>query len=1047
MKNRSLIALFANHRVAANLVMFLMILAGLWAIQRLNAQFFPDFEIEMVTVRTTWSGAAAGDIQQAITVPIERELKGFAGIERYFSTSSPGLSSIRLEISREADVAEVTDQVRQALTTMTTLPDDAEKPVVEKKERFEAVARVVIAGGESLEELRPLVRRLEQDILSQGIRKVGFTGLPDREMVIAIDSEQLHRQGLTLSQVSAAIQGHSIDLPAGTAGIGTVDRPLRSLEQARLPSEFANLPLLTGGDGDVVRLGDVAGIGYQPAEGQSVLRVKGRPAVEMVLYRTPSDDTLEMAETLQNWLDDVRRELPESIDIAVYDENWSYLSERLQLLLKNGVGGLVLVIAILFLFLNVNVAFWVSVGIPVSFLASLAILELIGGSINLISLFGMIMVLGIIVDDAIIVGENILAHVQQGESPRTAAIAGARRMIAPVTAASLTTVAAFLPLLILDGNIGNILVDIPTVVICVIIASLVECFLILPGHLYHSLGRKTYQPSIRRKKIDDAFARFREQRFRPVVRWSVANRGTTILIALCLFVISLTLVTSGHLRFTFFPSIDGQTMRAAFQFTPGTPKNEVEAFLNELERSLKVAETATGETVVGNIFQLDGEARFSAFNTGRTTGDNFGTLIVDLVSSEQRETTNAELLKQWQKALIKPAGLERFTIAQAKAGPPGKAIEIKLIGNDAEVLKEASLALQNRLSAFSGVNNIEDDLPWGREQIIFALKPEGEAQGHSLREIGQQLRTAIDGQRLQIYHQRYEEVEVHLRLPREEREQLKTIRAFPLVNDNESSSQRLAQRLAQRLDSIVDFSHQRGLDTLNRIDGQLAVQISANVNENSNNANQILAQVEQDFLQELLQRYDLDYDYEGRSAEQRQMMAEMKTGLLIALTLIYIILTWVFSSWSWPLAVMIAIPFGVTGALLGHWLTGTDLTVMSQFGLFGLSGIVVNDSIVLLTFYREQRRRGLPMLEAIEEAACQRLRAVLLTSLTTMGGLLPILFETSLQAQFLVPMATTIVFGLLFGTALILLVVPALLVALEQLKAIVTRRRFELRTQ
>ena len=1026
-----MISLFTTHRVAANLVMFLMILAGLWAIDRLNTQFFPNFDVEVVTVNTTWRGAAADDIQQAITLPIEREIKGLSGIDRYFSTSSPGSSQIRLEIDRAADVAEVTDNVRQALTIMTGLPDDAEEPKVEKVERFESIAKIVVAGGVSLEELRPLVRRLEQDLLSEGIRKVSLLGLPEQELVIEIESEQLHRLGISMDTIKQAVQQRSVDIPAGTAGQGYVDRPLRTLGQAKMPAEFADLPLLKGRGGELVRLGDVTGIALVGAESQPVLRLAGKPAVEMTVYRTSTDDTLASAALLQQWLERIDQQLPDAIDIVVYDQSWQYLNERLELLLKNGVGGLILVVAILFLFLNVNVAFWVTVGIPISFLASLVILELIGGSINIISLFGMIMVLGIIVDDAIVVGEDILAHVQQGSSAKMAAIGGAKRMFAPVVAASLTTVAAFLPLLILDGNIGNMLVDIPIVVICVIIASLVECFLILPGHLYHSFQRKPYQPSATRQKLDAGFARFREQGFRPVARWAVANRGTTILVAFSLFILSLTLVTSGHLRFTFFPTIDGQTMRAAFQFSSGTPNQEVDRFLNELERSLRAAEQASGEKIVQHVFQLDGEARFTMFGGGRSSGDNYGTLVVDLVSSEQRETSNSQLIRLWESELVRPAGLERMAIAQAKAGPPGKAIEVKLIGGDARQLKQAAEEVQDYLATFSGVSDIEDDLPWGREQMIFALKPEARALGFTLQEIGRQLRTAVDGERLQIHHQLYEEVEVRLQLPKIERERLESIRAFPIVAADGNS---------QRLDSLVSFTSQYGLDTLKRVDGQLAVQISADVDETVNNANQIVARLEQELLPDLQQRYGLRYDYEGRSAEQQSMQAEMMMGMLVALALIYIILTWVFSSWTWPLAVMVAIPFGITGALFGHWLTGQDLTVMSQFGLFGLAGIIVNDSIVLLTFYRELKQQGMAQRLAIEEAACRRLRAVLLTSFTTMGGLLPILFETSVQAQFLIPMATTLVFGLLFGTGLILLVVPSLLVALEDLKANLSQR-------
>ncbi|MCY4473083.1 MAG: efflux RND transporter permease subunit [Kistimonas sp.] len=1023
--SHGVLAFFVRHKVAANLVMALMILAGVWSVMHLRTQFFPDFVVDSVIVTTTWSGATADDIQRSVTLPIERELRDVAGIDRIFSSSYPGTSQLDLKISRGADVAEITNKVIQTLDGMTTLPFDAERPRVERMAFEESIARVVVSGGRSLAELRPLVRRLEQDVLNHGVHSVGLRGLPELEMAIEIDSAELHRLGLTLAQVADSIKARSLDLPAGTVGAGSVERSLRSQGQARRPNQFADLPLLVRPDGAVVRLGDVAHIRLQSAENQPLLRFNGRPAVEMTLYRSQTDDTLKSAKVLWNWVEEERSTLPESLDMVVYDENWSYLSGRLQLLLKNGITGLVLVIVVLLIFLNINTAFWVAVGIPVSLLAACSLLYLLGGSINLISLFGLIMVLGIVVDDAIVVGENILSHADQGASPERAAVEGSRRMLPPVLASSLTTMAAFFPLLLLPGDVGAIMADIPLVVICVIAVSLVECFLILPAHLSRSLGRMRGEPGPGRQRMDAAFAHFRDAIFRPFVTVAIARRGSTIVMTLCLLVLATGLLTSGLLRFTFFPTLDGSTLRAAFQMTAGSSPAEVEGFLRELDRSLRVAEKGTGERLIKHVFYLYNEARVEPYAQGTTKGRGNGTLVVDLEPAEKRSTTNVELIAAWKNALVQPPGLEKLVLAQDKAGPPGKAIDMKFTGGDSHVLKGVSEAVQQALSQYEGLSSIEDDMPWGQEQLVFAVSPQGRGLGLSLKDVGQQLRTAIDGQRLQVYHDEYEEVTVRLRLLRQQREQLETISAFPLVTGQQS---------AQPLGNLVDFSVSKGLDSLKRIDSQLAVRVSAEVDDTRTNASRILQELERDVLPGILAGTGVDYGHEGQSADQEEMASNMKQGLVLALVMIYIILTWIFASWSWPLVVMLTIPLGLTGALFGHWVTGQDLTVVSQLGLFGLAGIVVNDSIVLVTFYRDRREEGMGIQEAAVEAACQRLRAVLLTSITTAFGLLPMLFETSPQAKLLIPMATTIVFGLLVGTALILVVVPAMLVALEQFR-------------
>lgn len=1019
--NRGVLALFSHHRVAANLLMCLLILLGCWALKQLNTQFFPSFERDVISISIVWSGASAEDVQTGLSIPVEQALQAVNGIENLYVTSAPGVSSHRLELEQGADLTRMLSEVKQAVDGVRDLPDASEEPVIQAVVRYESVARVLVSGPETLSELRPLVQLLEQELLDQGIRKVSFKGLPDEELQVQIAAAELYALGLSLDQVAARIGGQSIDLPAGTAGRSEGGRQVRSLGQAREVSDFEQLPLAAA-DGRLLRLGDVASIRLQPSDEQATLSYQGKPAVELNLQRTEADDTLEMAGILSAWQADVEPRLPQGVELVVYQERWTYLKDRIDLLLKNGVGGLILVIGALFLFLNVRVAFWVAMGIPVSFLTALAVLWLLGGSINLISLFGLILTLGIIVDDAIVVGENTLARVQQGEGVDRAALSGARKMLAPVLASSLTTIAAFLPLLMLQGNVGNILIDIPTVVICVLIASLVECFLILPGHLNHSL-KKHRTPGQWRQRLDSLFEQFREHRFRRWVRLSLQHSGVTILAAVCLFTLSISLLMSGHLRFTFFPTIDGETVRASVQFANGTPRSDVDAFLDQLEEALYRAQKELDAPFVKTVVQQHRQAQFSDFSGSNTVADEQGALQVELLPSDLRPYNNAAILRAWQAQIEWPLGLEKFSLAQSKAGPPGKALELKLIGSDTNQLKAAALRLQEQLRGYVGVSNVEDDLPFGREQLIYRLTPTGEALGLSLEQVGRQLRAALEGVRVQIFYQEDQEVEVRLSLPDAERDYLSQLEQLPLL---------MPDGRTVLFENAVRFEYRPGIDRLQRVDRQQAVVVNADVDEAVGNANAIMSELWQEFLPQLEQRYGLKVALEGRSQEQQEMLADLRWGLVLALGLIYLILAWVFSSYSWPLVVMLVIPLGITGALLGHWFTGQGLTIMSLFGLFGLSGIVINDSIVLISFYQGLRKQGEALQKAIENAVCQRLRAVLLTSITTVCGLLPILFETSLQAQFLIPMATAIVFGLLFATVLILFVVPALLLILER---------------
>lgn len=1022
---KNLIATFASHRVAANLLMLLMVLAGAWGLKKLNTQFFPNFELDVITVQVIWSGAAAEDIETSVILPIEEELKSLTGIDSIYSTALQSSASIRLEVDEDGDVDYLLDEVKQKVDNVRgELPSDIEEPLVQRIIRYEQIASLIVSSENgSLEELRPLVQRFELELLQRGINKIDFTGLPDKQISIEMPAARLHELDMTMAQVAANIRQRSLDLPAGTAAKGDGSRQIRSLNQQRDVEGYRQLPVMTDAQGRQVLLGDIADVSLKTKDSEVLLNYKGKPAVMMRLRRTETQDTLQSAGILNDWLAETTPTLPANIEMVTYDERWQPVKQRINLLLKNGLGGLILVIGILFFFLNARVAFWVTVGIPVSFLATLAILYGIGGTINMISLFGLIMALGIIVDDAIVVGEDTLTHVQMGEPGLQAAIGGANRMLAPVMASSLTTIAAFLPLLIIGGRIGNILIDIPTVVICVIIASLVECFLILPGHLHHSIRRvEDLHPSKTRVKLDNAFQNFRDNRFRQIVTYAVTFRWATIAGALGLFIIAIALIAGGRVKFTFFPAVERDTMTANVQFTAGTDSSTVDRFIQHLDQTLHATDAELGGDNIKVSFQQLRTASFSRTSASGNRGDEFGSLVVELHPGDGREISTREFNRNWRKRIKVPAGVEKFSIDVSRSGPPGKPIEVKLSGTDIHNIKDASLALQEELKGYVGLTNIDDDLPYGKSQLIYELTPSGKAAGLTLDSVGRQLRAAFDGLKVQNFYLNRDEVEVRIQLPDAERDRLSIIEQLPIVLPSGGTTP---------LINVVDFRAKQGLDTLTRVDGQLSINISADLDESAANADEIISDLKGGTLEQITSRYGVTASFEGKNKSQRETLADMKMGLLLALTLIFIILAWVFGSYSWPIGVMLAIPLGLTGAIFGHGLMGLDLTILSLFGFFGLSGIVINDSIVLITFYKQLRNKGWEVQAAIIEAACLRLRAVLLTSLTTIAGLTPILFETSLQAQFLIPMAAAIVFGLAYGTVLILLFVPAMITIIE----------------
>lgn len=1031
-----MIKLFVRHKVAANLMMFLMLLSGVAAMSMLNRQFLPSFSIDWMSVIVPWQGASAEDVESSVNEILEDRLSGIQNVRLINSVAQEGMGSVWIQFEEGTNMDRALDDVAREVDQVRNLPEAAEEPVITVLEanNTELIAKLVVSTDDE-RELRPIVRKMERELSRMGITKVMVEGLPLRELAIQVPPAVLQELGMSIDQLALMVRQRSQDVPAGSIGRNDSARQLRGVQQQRGELGFSQLPVITDERGRLLLLSDIADIEQRVRTGGITLERNGKATAELVLYRSKTQDLMEVADKLNKWVADKRITLPPTVNFEIYDQRWTLLDDRINLLLFNGITGLALIIIILFIFLNGRVAFWVTMGIPISFAATLFVLALFGGTINMISLFAMIMALGIIVDDAIVVGEDTLTHFQNGEPPLQAAEGGALRMYWPVMSAMLTTAATFLPLMLVGGYVGAVLFDIPLIIICVVIASLLECFLVLPGHLHHTLKKVSREPSKFRKTVDGAFDWFKDKPFRTFVTYAIKFRFITFAAAIGSFMFAMALITSGKVKLTFFPTPESPIMIANMNFLAGTSRDDMRQYVASLEKALYetdahflAKETKSVDKLV-NIHVVNYGKGIQPGTNFTRSGENYAHMMVELKSADSRDVRNGAFIEEWKSRIPPFASLEALTVTEPKGGPPGREVEVHLRGLPLDQLKAAAGELVDALKKLDGVYGVEDDTPYGQEQLIYALKPYGRSLGLSVTDVGRQLRSAYDGQLIQIYQDTGAEVEVRMMLPDADRDSLGSLPDFPIV---------LPTGRTVALQDIVDINPERGFQRLRHSDGELTVKVGASIDPLVANAGEVNQQIAAELMPDLEAKYGFSFKLAGQQEEQARTFDDMIKGVMIAFVLMYIILAWVFGSYSWPLIVMSIIPIGLVGAVLGHWVLGIDLTMLSFFGFFGLSGIVVNDSIILVVFYRQLKEsmdREYTIMEALIEAPCQRLRAVMLTSLTTVAGLIPLLFETSLQAQFLIPMAASIAFGLMFATLLVLILVPALLSVSETILA------------
>lgn len=1021
LKTSALIRVFARHRSAPNLLMAMLIIMGSLALMRLNTQIFPTIHIPQITVRVVWPGASAEDVEKTILKVLEPELRYTDDLDDLTAVAREGSAFIALEFKRDADMTKALSDVEMAVSAVTTLPKDAELPRVRRITRYERIARVLITGDLSEFTLKTYARIIRDELLEAGIDHISLDGARDEEITVNVPARQLRRLDLTVNDIAERIRANTQDRPSGKLE-GKVDKQLRMRGKADTVEDIGRIEVRSRASGERIMLRDIAEIRDDFDDDNLNGYYKGKRAIQLVIQRSLNADALKTNRVLDDYLARAGPQWPKSLKVIKYDVRAEHLMNRIKLLLKNGASGLALVLIILFIFLNTRIAFWVALGIPVAMMGTVVVMWATGQSINMVSLFAMILTLGIIVDDAIVVGEHTATRSEMGDTPLEAAERGASRMLAPVLAATLTTVAAFLPTFFITGRIGQVMLALPQVVIAVLIASLVECFFILPGHLRHSIKHTHKQPSRFRRGFDRNFARLRDGPFRALVSLTYRWRYSTLAAAIGILMITIGIVASGRITFHFFPVPPAENLRARIVMGAGTPRIETLKAVKIVEAALARAEkklTGGKERLVNSGFVKLGKLGYSQ-------GDNLAQLDIQLTATETRTISTNKIVAAWRKQIPKVPGAERIAVGGRRAGPPGDDIDIRLTGKNILSIKSAALEIIELLKSYPGVMDVADDLPYGKQDVLIELTARGSALGFTTEGIGGQLRNAFEGAIARRFARNGEEVTVRVSR-KKEGGGIRLLRDLYLKSPG---------GMHVPLTEIATIREKSGFSIINRRNGKNVIAVTAEVDKKVTSAVDVQTALELKGLKEIAQKYDVSFRFAGRSEDRREAFADLKTGGLISLVLIFLILAWVFASYSRPFIVMLIIPFAIVGTIWGHLLMGHALTLLSIIGLLGLAGIIVNDSIILVSQVDERLGRGQSMFEAAVGAAQDRLRAVLLTSLTTIGGLMPLMFESSLQAQFLLPIAITMVFGLAVATVLILIIVPASLGVLADIDRI-----------
>jgi multidrug efflux pump subunit AcrB len=1036
----------ANHHVAANLLMMVFVVGGLILGPKVKQEVFPEVSLDWISVSVPYPGAGPEEVEEGILLKIEENLTGVDGIKQIKATAAEGVGTVLAEVQEGMDADKVLQDVRSEVDRITTFPLDAEEPVISKLLNRREVISVVVYGDLSERSLRERAEAVRDDLLAYPqITQVDLGGVRPYEISIEIPEEQLRRYNLTLEQVAQRVRKASLDLPGGTIRTEGGEILLRTKERRYFGPGYADIVVVTRADGTQVRLGDIARVRDTFAETDTSATFDGKPAAMVKVFRVGDQKPTEISALVKKFVEEQSAMLPPTVRLATWNDTSELFESRMNLLLKNAALGLTLVFLVLGLFLEIRLALWVMLGIPISFLGTLFLMPALGVSINMISLFAFILALGIVVDDAIVVGENIYEHRQSGQPYLPAAVTGSQEVGVPVVFSILTTVAAFMPMLFISGVMGKFIGVIPAVVITILAVSLVESLFVLPAHL--AMGRRREATGgllggidrIRRR-FGALLDRFIAGPYRRSLDLCLRHRYVTLAAAVSCLLLAVGVYQGGIIKFTFLPEVDGDVITASLQMPPGTPVAETARVERFIERQAMDtiagfdAETPGEGTILRHLYAVVGGTIADGGPTGGGTssGAHLSDMALFLTKSEERDIPASDVTAAWRKRVGEVPGVESV-VFKSNLVRMGANIDIQLSHDSFEVLSEAAERIKRELAGYPGVGDIEDSYSIGKQELKLRLTPEARTLGITEEDLGRQIRGAFYGAEALRLQRGRNEVKVMVRYPEQDRRSLWDLEMMRI---------RTPAGGEMPLERAARVEEGRGYSVIKRTDRKRVINVTASVESKTANAQEILDKLRGGLLAELKHNYPgLDFDLEGEEKERRESIDSMAGGFQLALFGIFALLAIPFRSYSQPLIIMTAIPFGIVGAIAGHLIMGYNLSILSIFGIVALSGVVVNDSLLLIDRINQNRREGGEDLQqAVMDAGQRRFRPILLTSLTTFFGLMPMILERSVQAQFLIPMAISLGFGILFATGITLILIPALYLALEDV-----RRLFGLR--
>ena len=1015
---------FAKNHVAANLLMITILLTGIFSIKSsIPLEVFPSFESEIVNVSVTLQGSTPEDAEQGVAIRIEEAVQDLEGIEKIISTSVEGGASVRIEADSSIDVRDLLADIKSRVDAINTFPVDAEKPVTAIAQRIRNVISVTIASDYGEKEIREFAEQVRDDLLKlPQVTQVALDAVRDYEISIDINQSKLEQYQLTLSEISTAISNSSVDISAGNVRTDGGDVLVRNIGQAYRRDEFEKIVIKTNTDGTFLLLQDIATVNDGFEETPLRARFNGQQGALIDVYRIGNQSAIDVADAVKEYIDDRQDTLPQGFVLSYWDDDSEIVKSRLNTLITNALQGGFLVLILLTLFLRPSIAFWVSIGIPVSFMGAFIVMPFFDISINIMSLFGFILVLGIVVDDAIVTGENIYRHTQTASSGLEAAIKGTQEVATPVTFGILTTVAAFLPLAFIEGQRGALFAQIPVIVIPVLLFSLIESKFVLPSHLkslrLRSESTKQSKFSVWQQGFADGFENAILKYYKPLLALSIRNRLTTVALFFGVLILIVAFITSGWTRFVFFPRIASETALGSVTMPVGTSFDVVDSYVEKISNSAKLLQDK----------YRDEQGQSLILNTLAITSEEKGRVRFEILAADKNTTGigTAQLVKEWRELIGPLPGAESVTF-RAELGRGGDPIDVQLSATDLKTLKLVSDEVKNRIRTYPTAFEIADSLSNGKEELQIQLTAQGYAMGMNNTWVTRQVRDAYFGSQVQRIQRGRDDLRVMLRFPLSERQSISKLNDM-LINTPSGGKVPLSH--------VATLKPGKSASAITRIDRYRTINVTADVDKNATNMTTLNADLNQ-FLTELMSKYPgVSYSLEGEAREQADSFSSLAWGLVFVFFIIYCLLAIPFKSYVQPIIVMSVIPFGAIGAIIGHWIMGMDLTIMSILGLMALIGVVVNDSLVLVDFINAKVRSGIKAYDAVLIAAQSRFRPVMLTSLTTFIGLMPLLFEKATQAQFLIPMAVSLGFGIIFATFITLILVPVNYLLVEDIKKV-----------